>query len=103
MTDLPTRYYVQRAQTNSIYGRPGGWETVILTFDPVEAKQYAHSFERAVLFEEGENVSELVSTVARIMTADELRADGGAEAVAAAEAATRIQYEKKLAEWKRSR
>jgi hypothetical protein len=43
-----------------------------------------------MLFEQGENVSELVSTIARVITADELRAISE-EALAQAEIETRAQ------------
>lgn len=99
MVDLPTRYYVQRSQSDSTYGPPRGWETILVTFDPETAQTYADSFEQATVFEEGENISELISTVARVITADELVAEGGQNALIAAEAATRIQFWEKLAEW----
>jgi hypothetical protein len=98
MVALPTRYYVQRSQTDSAYGPPRGWETVIVTFDRGTADSYASSFENAVLFEDGMNVSEVVATWARVVTADELRAESE-ETLAQAEAETRIQLWQKLAEW----
>jgi len=98
MVELPTRYYVQTSQTDSTYGPPQGWETKIVTFDRETADAYAESFERAMLFEEGENVSEMVSTWARVMTADELRAESE-EALYTAEAQTRIQFWQELEKW----
>lgn len=98
MVSLPTRYYVQRSQTDSIYGPPSGWQTAVVTFDRETADRYAESFERAALFEEGENVSEMVSTVARVVTAEELLAESG-NALAAAEAATTKQLWQLLGKW----
>lgn len=98
MAELPTRYYVQRSQTDSTYGPPRGWETVIVSFARETANAYAEGFERAVLFEDAENVSEVVSTVARVVTADELRAEGE-DALASAEMQTRIQFWQELEKW----
>jgi hypothetical protein len=102
MPDLaePPRYYFQTSQTDSIYGGTMmGWRTIIVTFDPVSAEKYAWAFEHAQLSELGDDVSELVSTVARIMTVEELVAEGGEEALVAAEHATAAQYELRLSEW----
>ena len=98
MVQLPQRYYVQRSQTDSTYGPPRGWETTIVTFDRETAQSYAESFENAVLFEDGVNVSEVVSTWARVVTADELRAESE-EALIQAEMATRRQFWQELARW----
>ena len=68
-----------------------------MTFDRDTAEAYADDFERAILFEEGENVSELVSTVAT-RYADELRAESE-DALAQAEVETRIQIWLCLEEW----
>jgi hypothetical protein len=98
MVVLPTRYYVQQLQSDSTYGPPRGWETVMVTFDRDEANVHAESFELAAVFEEGENISELIPAVARVVTEDELRAEGE-DALASAEMQTRIQLWQKLAEW----
>lgn len=98
MVPLPQRYYVQRSQTDSTYGPPQGWQTTIVTFDRETAEAYAKGFEDAVLFENGMNVSEMVSTWARVVTADELRAESE-EALMRAETETRVQLWQKLAEW----
>jgi hypothetical protein len=102
VNETPPRFYVQRSQTDSTFGPPQGWETVIVTFDRDTAEAYVESFERAMLFEQGTDVSELVSTIARVVTRAELLAEGGEEALAAAEAATRVQYEQRLNEWRDS-
>lgn len=98
MVELPTRHYVQRSPSDSTYGPARGWETVIVTFDLDEAEAYAVSFQHAAIFEEGDNVSEFVSTIARVVTSQEL-ADEGVEAIVAAENETRVQLWTKLAEW----
>jgi hypothetical protein len=96
---LPTRYYVQTSQTDSTFGPPQGWRTIIVTLDRSIAERYAVSFERSVLFEDGEDVSELVATVARVMTEHELR-DVSDEALAQAEIETRVQFQQIVEAWK---
>ena len=101
MGKAPERFYVQRSQSDSTYGPPRGWETILVLFDRESADRYVQDFERATLFEDGLNVSELVSTVARVVTPEDLLAEGGSDALAAAEAATRVQYEQRMAERER--
>jgi hypothetical protein len=99
MVDLPTRYYVQRSQTESaIEGLPSGWQTIIVTFDRASAEQYAEQFERTTVWEQGVDVTDKVKIVARVMTAEELGAEGG-DALLRAEIETRIQFWQRLAVW----
>jgi hypothetical protein len=97
MVELPTRYYVQRAQSHSKYGERG-WLTLILTFDREEADAYAKGFERAQVFEDGEDISETTVTLARVVTADELRAESE-EALLIAEVSTRLQFWDEMEKW----
>jgi hypothetical protein len=90
MAGLPTLYYVQTSRTDSFFGLDRRWETVTATFDRATAEQYAESLERAVVFDQSEDISKLVSTVARVVTAESLRAESE-DARALAEARTRTR------------
>jgi hypothetical protein len=95
MAELPTRYYVQISRSDD----EGNWKTEVVTFDPATAEQYADSFERAVVITEGEDISEAVATIARVITAEDLLTAEGEDALMAAEMQTRVQFWEKLAEW----
>jgi hypothetical protein len=95
MAELPTRYYVQISRSDD----EGNWTTEVVTFDQGAAEQYAGSFERAVVIAEGDNISAAVATIARVVTAEDLRAAEGEDALTAAEIQTRVQFWEKLAEW----
>jgi hypothetical protein len=95
MAELPIRYYVQISRSDD----EGNWKTEVVTFDPATAQQYADSFERAVVITEGEDISEAVATIARVITADDLLTAEGEDALMAAEMQTRVQFWEKLAEW----
>ena len=98
MVELPTRFYVQASQTDRFFGPHREWRTLAVTFDRDTAEQYAQSFEKPVLFEQGEDESKLVATVARVVTAEQLR-DESEESLALAESVTRIQFWQALEEW----
>jgi hypothetical protein len=102
MVALPTRYYVQRVQSHTTLDFPlltQGWMTMIVTFDRAIAEQYREGFESAHLFEQGEDVSDRTVTIARVITAEELLTEGGEQALAEAEVATRIQLWQELEKW----
>jgi hypothetical protein len=100
VVELPTRYYVQRAQSHSKYEDilGTGWLTIIVTFDRDTAEAYARDFERATVFEEGEDASAETVTVARVVTAEELEAES-TDALIQAEIATRPQFWQELEKW----
>ena len=99
MVELPTRYYVQRAQSHSAYEHVlQGWLTAVVTFDREAADAWATSFEGGQVIEEGEDISDQTVTLLRVVTADELRAESEG-ALADAEAATRIQFWRELERW----
>jgi hypothetical protein len=95
---LPTRYYVQTSQTDDKFSSPNAWHTVNVTFDRATAEQWAEGYEKAVVFEQDEHVPKLVATLARVVTAEQL-SEESVSALAAAEAATRVQFWNALAEW----
>ena len=87
MVALPTRYYVQSARIGDAADPSGAWKTDWLTFDPEWADAYAKSLETGDLSlgsEDGETLPDgvptgdgrdSVSTMTRVMTAEELRAE----------------------------
>ena len=70
-----TCYYVQTSLVDDFFGSGRGWKTVKMSFDRGTAERYAESVENAVVFDHGDDGSKLVSTVARVITAESLRAE----------------------------
>lgn len=98
MVALPTRYYVQTSHTGSTYGDPQGWMAQQVTFDRESAERLASALERAAVWEDGVNVTDRISTIARVVTAEELRSESE-DALVIAEMQTRPQFWLRLEEW----
>lgn len=98
MAELPTRFYVQTSVTGSTYGDPRGWMAQQVAFDRESAEQWARNFERSSVWEDGVDVTDRISTIARVVSAEELRAESE-DALITAEMQTRIQFWQELAKW----
>lgn len=100
MTAIPSIYFVQWSQTDSTFGPPRGWTTAIVTFDRQFAEEFANAFERTQLFENNTDVSELVSSVTRVRSEDQLLEMGADELERAKETAG-LQLGELIEAWKR--
>ena len=79
------RFFVQTSETND-----EGWRTVRVFRDRETAERQAGSFERSDRWLDGERVTERSVLVARVISEEELLAEGGPEALRSALDATRI-------------
>jgi hypothetical protein len=75
MAEDRTCYYVQTSLVDDFFGSGRSWKTVKMSFDRGTAERYAESVENTVVFDHGDDGSKLVSTVARVITAESLRAE----------------------------
>jgi hypothetical protein len=93
------RYYLQVARSNvpAVAGYEG-WQTLAVYLDRETAEFEASVHERGVIFNEGKDVSNETVTIARVLSATDLLQREGPQALAAAEASTRIQLQVRLAE-----
>lgn len=80
------RFFVQTSETND-----EGWRTVRVFRDRETAERQAGSFERSDRWLDGERASERSVLVARVISEEELLAEGGPEALRSALDATRNQ------------
>ena len=92
VSDKPPRerYYVQAPRLNDplMEYAVNGWLTPNVYADRETAQRFADSLDWAQVWLDGEDVTAQTATVARVVSATELREQDGPEALAAAEAAT---------------
>jgi hypothetical protein len=94
------RYFVQVSRVDDplMAYAVGGWLTQNVFLDWAAAEQQAESYERAAIWVDGEDFSTRMVTVARVISATELLERDGPQALAAAEAATRMELQVRLSE-----
>jgi len=94
------RYYVQVARPHDSFLRFafGGWLTQNVWLDRETAEQDAENLERAAVWVDGVDISAEAVTIARVISATELLEQEGSQALAVAEAITRLELQIRLAE-----
>jgi hypothetical protein len=94
MCRLGDLYFVQRSDSRN---PARGWDTFWVSTERDASERMAGNHEQAVVWVDGENVTDRGVTIARVRTTDEILDESGVDGLIAALVQTRIQLQELLA------